>query len=254
MKGWFTLARSIRNEIPHLLQFSAWEPSSLLCLVSLPHITLRAPPPTTCFFYSLSWLPLIALFHFISSFLYHSLVCVSFAPFFLPPFYLMCLISPFLMLYLSFSLVILDQYSLHSPSLHLSPSLTASFVLSPSRISACVARQAYRRAPLSLSAPLSPGQAAVMRPNALLIPATSQNIPADAHMGTLTCRRTRTHTDPTGLTLILLCAPKYTYKHVYVIVCSHLQACRVRRANTWKGRLKGLKTHTHTHTHSLWQR
>lgn len=71
-------------------------------------------------------------------------------------------------------------------SIYPSPPLTAPCRLSPPCISAwtCACR---RKGCCRLHLPfLSPGQAAVMGPNALLIPVTSQNIPADAHTGPIT--------------------------------------------------------------------
>lgn len=93
-----------------------------------------------------------------------------------------------------------------------------SSCLSVSSLYLCLyaGRQAHRRDPLPLCSLLSPGQAAVMVPNALLIPVTFQNIPANAHMGTFT------ETNQTKLMLLSI---------GYVIVYSHLQACKVGRAN-----------------------
>lgn len=81
-------------------------------------------------------------------------------------------------------------------SIYPSPPLTAPCRLSPPCISAwtCGAQvqaESCRRLPLPFP---SPGQAAVMGPNALLISVTSQNIPADAHTGPIAS--THKHSGP----------------------------------------------------------
>lgn len=70
------------------------------------------------------------------------------------------------LLYLCFSLVFLHQYVSHSLRQLL------SFCLLPVSLPVC-GETGLQESPLSLSSLLSPGQAAVMVPNALLIPVTS---------------------------------------------------------------------------------
>lgn len=160
-EGWCTVARAIRNEIPHLV----------LCLraqqSSLPHlIALYVSPLTGCLLGD-------CLISFYLQFAL-SFPCLHYIS---PPFCQICSTSPFL-LALSLS---------HSSSLiNISLTFCDNSFLSVSSLylCLCVARQAYRRALLSISSLLSPRRTAVMGPNALLISVTSQNIPADAHMGT----------------------------------------------------------------------
>lgn len=110
-------------------------------------------------------------------------------------------------------------WSIYLP-LSLSPaclSLSDSFFLSISSLylSGTIGRTlSALRHPPSLPVCLSPGRAAVMGLNALLIPVTPQNIPADAHVSTLAC--THIHVAPIEPTLLLLCAAKYMYGSVNI--------------------------------------
>lgn len=158
-------ARTIRNEIPHLgLRLRAQQSP-------LPHlIALYVSPLTSCLLgdcllsFYLQFSPSFPCLHYISP-----------PP---PSFCQICSTSAFLLRFISLS---------HSSSwINMSLTFCDSPFLSVSSLypCLCVARQVYRRALLSIASLLSPGRAAVMGPNALLIPVTSQNIPADAHMGT----------------------------------------------------------------------
>lgn len=102
VKGWCTLARSIRNEIPHLVLRLRAQRSSLPRFI-VPYL----PPLTPCLFVD-------CLISFLS-----------------PVFSQICLTSPFL---LALSLFLASLSWL----IHLSLSLTASFFLSPPCISACM--------------------------------------------------------------------------------------------------------------------
>lgn len=146
-------ARSIRNEIPHLvLRLRAQQ-------TSLPHfIAPYLPPLTTC-------LSVDCLISFLSP-VFCLFPCLHY---FSPPFPLsvrFVWLPLSSLLYLCFSLVFLHQYISHSLRQLL------SFCLLPVSLPVC-GETGLQESPLSLSSLLSPGQAAVMVPNALLIPVTS---------------------------------------------------------------------------------